>query len=318
VYCGQAFRTAGAGFRRVETEIALVVLRDATCGPRASKGDSLMRRWKLLTSFILTSMISAFASVEAATLRVAIDDESVEVPLRYVHDTTTVDVPNLTRPVLLGADGGYYVIGNENGEPWNWESSDIEDGGKITIGGSMDPDPSLIFGSVAFDFGAPSSFSFTFILPLAPAYPNPSVVMDSYSGSVTNGIAAGGVTVTALAPPPGIPVDGDGITEMEVYTLSDDGMLTWKNVGLDLGLSESVPLASFGSGLTGTYNEGPIATIAGGPWTHMRADINFSLSGGGDIFTFNGAKILIPEPGTFSLAILLFGCAWCSRRSAIR
>jgi hypothetical protein len=75
-----------------------------------------------------------------------------------------------------------------------------------------------------------------------------------------------------------------------------------------------VPLPVGGSGLTGDFNEGPIPTIAGGPWTHMRADINFRLSGGGDIFTFNGAKILVPEPGAIVLVLLSFGGLCALRR----
>jgi hypothetical protein len=134
---------------------------------------------------------------------------------------------------------------------------------------------------------------------------------------VTNA-AGGGVTVTALPPPAGMPVDGDRFTEVEVYTLSDDGGLTWKNVGLDLMPTTVVPLPVGNSGLTGDFNEGPIPTIAGGPWTHMRADVNFSLTGGGDIFTFNGAKTLVPEPGTLALLVLSLGVCSLGRRSLVR
>jgi hypothetical protein len=173
---------------------------------------------------------------------------------------------------------------------------------------------------VALDFGAPSTFSYTFILPLAPLVSNPSTVSDSFSGSVTNGMTAGGVTVTALAPPAGIPEDADGITEMQVYTLSDDGGSTWKNVGLDVGTTEVVsPLGSFASAPTTAYNLGPIATIPHAPnmpWTHMRADVNFRLTGGGDVFTFNGAKVLVPEPGTLLGALLLISVSYCRRPSA--
>jgi hypothetical protein len=262
-----------------------------------------MKSWQLPIAVVVMSLLSTSGKLEAASIRVTIDNESVDVPLHYEY------YPD--RP------GGYYEIGEYENQPFDWATSE----GRITLGGTLDPDPSLIFGSVAFDFGAPSIFGYTFILPLLPNVSNPSFVSDSFSGSVTNGPNPqpdGGVTVTALAPPAIIPVDGDGITEMQVYTLSDDGMATWKNVGLDVGLTEFVPLPPFNSGLTATYNEGPIATIPhvpAGAWTHMRADINFGLSGGGDIFTFNGAKILVPEPSTLILAAMFVGAFYCRRLS---
>jgi hypothetical protein len=259
-----------------------------------------MKKWQLLSSIVLALSVCLAGNVQAALISVTVDGESADVP---VH---TVPRPDGT--------GDMFMIGEEGSDSYTFNAS----GGSISLGGALDPDPILSFGSVAFDFGAPSVFGFTFILPLAPVYPNPSVVLDSFSGSVTNGQVAGGVTVTALPPPAGIPVDGDGITEMQVYTLSDDGGLTWKNVGLDNGPSKFVPLAAFASGLYGDFNLGPIPTIAGGPWTHMRADVSFGLSGGGDIFSFNGAKILVPEPGTLALATVLLGClGYCGRRRSI-
>jgi hypothetical protein len=196
---------------------------------------------------------------------------------------------------------------------YTWETPE----GKVTLTGTLDPDPMITFGGPVIDFGAPSNFSFNFILPLSPQVSNPSLVSDSFSGSVTNG-AGPGVTVTALPPPAAIPVDADGITEIEVYTLSDNNMASWKNVGLDLMPTTVVsPLAVGASASTPAFNAGPIATIpvAGvGAWTHMRADVNFRLSGGGDIFTFNGAKILVPEPGSFVLALLSLGAFGMFRR----
>jgi hypothetical protein len=50
----------------------------------------------------------------------------------------------------------------------------------------------------------------------------------------------------------------------------------------------------------------------------MRADVNFSLSGGGDVFTFNGAKTLIPEPGTLVLVSASLALCCLSRRLAVR
>lgn len=260
----------------------------------------LMKIGQLLVVAMAAVLVSCFASADAAMVRVSIDDQSIDVPLYQIKH------PREPGAFLFTVGGG----GASADRSFSFETSE----GKIELAALMDPDPSLIFGGAAFDFGAPSTFSFTFILPLTPVFSNPSTVFDSFSGSVTNGSVPGGVTVTALAPPPGIPDDGDGVTEMQVYTLSDDGGLTWKNVGLDQGPSAFIPLGAFASGLYGDFSGGPIATIPGGPWTHMRADINFALSGGGDAFTFNGAKVLIPEPGTMVLAMTLIAALFGIQR----
>jgi hypothetical protein len=217
--------------------------------------------------------------------------------------------------------GGKWFIGQPGYDEWEWETQGGEsgDGGSVKLNGMLDPDPQIAFALTAVDFGAPSNFSFNFVLPLSPQVTNPSMVSDSLSGSVTNGPAAGGVTVTALAPPAGIPVDGDGVTELQVYTLSDDDASTWKNVGLDAGPTTVIsPLAGLGSGLYPAFNQGPTNTIAGGPWTHMRADLNFRLTGGGDTFTLNGAKVITPEPSTCALAMFALGMLGYSRRPTRR
>lgn len=254
-----------------------------------------MKKWQLLNAVVVMSMLCALANAQPASLSVSIGDDHKDVPLRYIEH------PN---------GNGHWEIGDVPGKRFQFETEE----GRIELEGMLDPDPVLFFNGVAFDFGGASSFGYIFTMPLLPAYSNPSIVLDSFSGSVTNGATAGSVTVTALPPPAGIPVDGDLVTEMQVYTLSDDGGFTWKNVGLDLGPTKTIsPLAGFASGVYGEFNEGPIPTIAGGPWTHMRADVNFMLSGGGDVFTFNGAKQLVPEPSTFVLAMMLLG-AFCWRR----
>jgi hypothetical protein len=72
---------------------------------------------------------------------------------------------------------------------------------------------------------------------------------------------------------------------------------------LDAGPSFSVLLPPGGSAFQLPFNQGFIPTIAGGPWTHMRADVNFRLSGGNDRMGFVGAKVLIPEPSALLLAM---------------
>ncbi|MCI0334287.1 MAG: PGDYG domain-containing protein [Planctomycetes bacterium] len=248
-----------------------------------------MKRWQLLLALVAPVMLGLVSNVRAEIIGMSIDGARPEPG----YEVTLFEVD------------GVWHIGTPDYPEYEWQTSE----GSIVLEGALDPDPSITFSLTTTDLGAPSSFGFTFILPLAPVFPNPSTVLDSLSGSVTNGPPPGGpgVTVTALAPPAGIPVDGDGVAELQVYTLSDDGGMTWKNVGLDAGPTTFVPLAPFASGDYGAYNQGPIPTIAGGPWTHMRVDLTFGLSGGGDVFTLNGAKVLVPEPGTFALGLLLIG-----------
>jgi hypothetical protein len=250
-----------------------------------------MKRWQLLLAVVFALTFCLQFGVHAATLTVSIHNEApVPVPVHFA--------------------GGEWRVGAPGNEVFTHQTAQ----GRIQLVGALDPDPTINFGAAVTDFGAASPFSFTFILPLAA---QGSVVKDSFSGSVTNA-AGSGVTVTALAPPAGIPVDGDGITEVEVYTLSDDGGVSWKNVGLDLMPTTVVPLPVGDSGLTGAFNEGPIPVIAGGPWTHMRADVNFSLTGGGDIFTFNGSKHLVPEPSALALLLVSLATFCCGRRLAVR
>jgi hypothetical protein len=248
-----------------------------------------MKRWHLIFAIVFIASFCAVVRIDAATIAVSI------------HGGPSVPVP------VFFTDGEWRIGTGPNDEQFFHQTAE----GSVRMFGALDPDPMITFASTAIDIGAPSSFSFSYVLPLAPVVNNPSVVKDSFGGSV----AGSNVTVTALAPPAGIPVDADGIDEVQVFTLSDDNGATWQNVGLDLMPDTSVPGLG---GSVGAFNEGPIATIAGGPWTHMRADINFSLTGGGDIFAFNGAKILVPEPGTLGLLWIVFAAFCMGRRRAVR
>lgn len=252
---------------------------------------------------ITASFLGAFSIL---TLCVATSLTAAEISLSIDGNSPSRSID--CEWVQISQEYGIWVV-----DPFDWTDSE---GNQITISGELDPDPQINFAINVLDFGAPSNFSFTFILPLNPLVSNPSIVFDSLVGTVTGGAGGGGVTVTALPPPPGIPVDGDPVVELQVYTLSDDGGLTWKNVGLDAGPTTFVPVAPFFSAPYGSYNQGPIPTIAGGPWTHMRADLNFGLSGGGDAFSLSGAKVLVPEPATGALALLFaMGMSAIARRS---
>ena len=134
------------------------------------------------------------------------------------------------------------------------------------------------------DFAGPSVFGFSFGLPIIPTAA-PGIVTHSESSSTTDA-NGGGTPVTALPPPGGIPVDGDLVTEQFVYTLSQNGGVTFLNAGLDIRPS------FVGAGPSDTQaaiNLGPIAGPAGaGTYNFMRIDANFSMAGGSDAYTWNG------------------------------
>jgi hypothetical protein len=272
-----------------------------------------MKSWPILIAVVAIQGSCFVSSLRAETLPVQLTATVSQDGVPNSAEVTNIDC--YFEPTSDGY-GGKWVIGTPGYNEWTWDTLN-PDGGSIVMSGMLDPDPEISFSMGVVDPGAASNFSFMFVLPLSPQFPNPSVVFDSLTGTVTNAVGPN-VTVTALGPPAGIPVDGDGVTELQVYTLSDDGGVTWKNVGLDAGPTQvtvTPPATSQLYGPPGGYNQGPIPTIAGGPWTHMRVDLNFRLSGGSDAFSFSGSKVLVPEPGTIVLlAFGVVGAAGLSRR----
>lgn len=163
------------------------------------------------------------------------------------------------------------------------------------------------------DFGAPSGFGFIFLQPIV-ATGAPGLVSHTHSSSTTDNGAPLGTSVTAVAPPLGIPVDGDLIPEIAVYTLSTNGGVTYLNAGIDLSPSF---VGASPSGTQGPFNAGPIAGPGVGAYNLMRVDVNFSMTGNQDAYTFNGTATVIPEPGTLALLGLgLAGIALAVRRSS--
>jgi hypothetical protein len=146
----------------------------------------------------------------------------------------------------------------------------------------LDTDPSIAYGIVVSDFGAPSTFSFAFFTPIVPTG-SPNVVTASLSGTLTDG-GSDGVTI--------VPV-GSKIQSSSV-SFPQTGM------GVDVNIGEV---------------SGPIAGPGPGPWTVLGLTAAFTLSGGGDRATLTGL-VSINEgqpPGTASepatLALLGLGLA---------
>ncbi len=154
-------------------------------------------------------------------------------------------------------------------------------------------DPFISYGIAVVDTGAPSAFSFSFNNPVAPQVIGPNQVESSMSLSATDG-GTNGVTVTALAPPAAIPVDGDGITELQVTTVTDG--VVRENIGHDLGGPSVFFPNPPESNTWGPFNEGPTAgPQSSNGWDNIQIDVNFQGSGGGDIYTLNGRSNINPE-----------------------
>ena len=154
-------------------------------------------------------------------------------------------------------------------------------------------DPFISYSAAVIDTGVPSTFNFTFNSPMNPLVAGPNLVRSSMSLSATDG-GNDGVNVTALAPPVSIPVDSDGITEMQVTTVSDGSVQN--NIGLDLGGPGQTFPASSQSVVWGPFNEGPVTgPVSGTGWNNLQLDINFQGSGGGDVYTLSGrSDVIVP------------------------
>lgn len=169
------------------------------------------------------------------------------------------------------------------------------DEGQIQIEATGNPDPAIVYALGVVDPGAPSAFSFGFTIPIVCG-PFPTTVTGSVVGGLTD-FAGDGVSITPLPPPPGVPVDGDGSTELQVGTAD----LPVTNLGTDVGL------AAFGSGPAGAfypYGQFAAGPLPGphGPWFLMSVDVNFMLSGGFDAAALTGFQSLVcvPEPGALA------------------
>jgi hypothetical protein len=228
----------------------------------------------------------------------------------------TVLVDGLSVGTIAGSydpDGNYLVdnltLTNPGFNPL--DPNDTNNDWKITLGAFMDPDPQIIYGAVVFDFGAPSVFGFVFAQAIA-ATPAPGLVSHSESSSTTDP-NANTTVVTAFAPPGLIPVDGDATTEQFVYTLSQDGGLSFLNAGQDIRASF---VGVTPSDTQAAINLGPSVGPAGaGFYDYMRVDVNFSMNGGNDVYSFNGVAEVVPEPATAALFGLgLVGLAVAGRR----
>jgi hypothetical protein len=209
------------------------------------------------------------------------------------------DYAEILIPLTTEVVNGVTISKAEN---WVYETAEM----RMTLESVVfDPDPMITYSFAVIDFGAPSSFSFVFSQGIT------STTAPGLASHNMAGASATGVAVTATAPLAGSPVDSDGVTEIAVFNLSQDGGVTLLNAGMDLGPSASV------FGTYGPFSEGPIAGPApSGSYNFMRIDLSMGLDGSNHAFTGSGLATVTPEPG--SLGLLAAGIALLALRRRVR
>ncbi len=160
--------------------------------------------------------------------------------------------------------------------------------GSITIQGSANTDPFVIFAISVIDFGGPTDFTVVIPIPIDPLV-GPHSVSSSLGISITDGITGDGASIAPFAFP--------------TIMVNDVGTCPASDV--DIGT-----LVAVGSGATTTasFSAGPFAAPVGaGCDTTMTVTLSFSGSGFGDAYGITGRFDLSPIPAPTSLA--LFGAA---------
>ena len=80
---------------------------------------------------------------------------------------------------------------------------------RVSLAGVFDPDPQVAYGLAVTDFGAPSTFGFSFISPIVPT-PGPTEMESSIDAGLTDFTGDGVSISTALG---ATDDDGDSILE---------------------------------------------------------------------------------------------------------
>ncbi|MBX9631137.1 MAG: PEP-CTERM sorting domain-containing protein [Burkholderiales bacterium] len=234
------------------------------------------RAWKLaaLAAGAVLALLEAApgqAAVIAPTITVTVDGQVHEIP--YTTAFKDAGAAGVAETYVVD---GYKIVAVDEYE--------------IAITRALlDPDPSISYSLSVTDFGAPSTFMFTFFTPIVPTgFPN--LVTASLAGTLTDS-TGDGVTITPVGP--------------TIQTSFVGAPLTTMGVGVDIG--ESV---------------GPIAGPGGSTWTQLSVETGFTLSGGGDVAALLGfAGIVegqlptrVPEPGALALVGVAFAALLAARR----
>jgi len=181
-------------------------------------------------------------------------------------------------PLELGPDGLWRLD--------NWEYS-TRDFSVRVHDVRFDPSRSVAYGIAATAQNGPENFSFTFQGPISIEPNVPNTVTASIVGGLTD-FTGDGVSFT--------PTAGPKVQRSYLYN-------PYTGMGVDVG-----DAYSHGPGTPGAlyaYNPGLAGPIPGpvGAWTDMELNLDFQLSGNGDIAAMTGYARIdpIPEPATAAL-----------------
>ena len=218
-------------------------------------------------------LFSLSALVGASVLNLSAADASVIITVRDAISNgeinpTAVSEPAVFEVPLEKTEKGWTIPHFEALDP---------DRFKVSLDGSLNMDPSIIYGLAVVDFGAPSDFTFSFFTPIVPTGPATTVSSELVGGLLDGG--TDGVSITPFLQ-----------ASVQVSTVS----APTTSMGVDIGPAASFPV----SAPYGLFSGGPIPGPAGGPWTGLDATASFTLAGGGDAAVLAGKATVVDAVGT--------------------
>ncbi|MEC5386796.1 PEP-CTERM sorting domain-containing protein [Uliginosibacterium sp. H3] len=244
--------------------------------------------------------LSALMSFNAATGAFAFDSSKVAAPVSDAQGEWSL--------ALAGSKDvdGVTVLTSDRVRWHSWERVDGTSGATattdnpwssvFTFTASGNVDPFMTYGFTAKNNTASTqTYTFTMGEALSPSVAGAYDIYADVSGSIVNGTGSNVTITPALADQ-----DGDGIAELQVLSLSNDGGLTFVNAGVDVGQKD---LAT-GSKAYGLYSQ---LGSGSGSFNYWAFETQFTLTAGKDVASLAGYAEITPVPEPAMWGMLLGG-----------